>query len=89
MRLLPSPSPVADRARWLDIARGRLHEQFGRFLNRLGVPGAVAPMRYHDESTGCTIEVSVSAFYTRLGIDGRDFYFHRVTGKFDGTGQAL
>ena len=72
----------------LQIVVGRLQEAVGGLLNRAGVPGVIRPTRVHDELTGMDIEVRVSAFFTVISIDGRDFYFRRVSGEFDGTGST-
>ena len=68
--------------------RTRLREWFGRVLNRRRVAGFVQPLEYRDPVTGDSIEVRISPFFTRLSVNGRDYYFARLTGKFDGTGQG-
>jgi hypothetical protein len=88
IRYLRPPSPVAQATR-RQILIGRIRETAHRLLNRLGVPGAVAPLAYRDAVTGCTLTVDVGVFFTRISVDGRDYYFDRVTGRFDGTGQAV
>ena len=60
----------------------------GRLLGRLGVPGAIRPVEINDQVTGLTIKVTVSPRFTMIKIDGRDFYFERLTGRFDGTGSG-
>lgn len=62
---------------------------FGAMLSWLHVPGAIQSFEMKDAVSGRHIQVSISAFYTKLSIDGRDFYFHRYTGKFDGTGGTV
>ena len=59
---------------------------FHRLLNSLGVPGAVKDITINDELTGQVIEVRVGVLFVCLSVNGRDYYFHRLTGKFDGTG---
>lgn len=76
---------AANATRW-QILRSRGTEQLHRLLNRLGVPGVIRPMRYHDAVTGQQIEVKTGVFFTVVSIDCRDYYFDRVTGRFDGTG---
>jgi hypothetical protein len=39
-----------------------------------------------DGVTGQKVAVSVGDLFVRLSIDGRDYYFDRLTGRFDGTG---
>lgn len=83
MRLGPASTNTATR---FDILVGRLREAVGRLLNRAGMPGAIRPTHIHDELTGMDIEIRVSPWFTVVSIDGRDFYFRRVSGDFDGTG---
>jgi hypothetical protein len=68
------------------IWKGRIREQAGRILCRLGVPGAIANTDIKDAQSGQEISIAVGAHYVRLSIDGRDYYFDRITGRFDGTG---
>ena len=83
-----SPQAAAAGATWLDIARGRLRVAVGGFLNRVRVPGAVQPVDVTDNVTGQCLSVAVSALYTRITVNGRDYYFDRITGRFDGTGSS-
>jgi len=57
----------------------------GKILHWLGVPGLVKPFMYRDES-GSVITVRTSPRYTILTIDGKEYFFIRETGKFDGIG---
>ena len=57
----------------------------GRLLEWLGFPGFVKPFVYRDES-GSVISVRTSPRYTTLTIDGKEYFFIRETGKFDGIG---
>ena len=43
---------------------------------------------YDDIVTGGVIEVKVGSLFTRLSVNGRDYYFDRITGRFAGTGQG-
>ncbi len=45
----------------------------------------IQPFAYDDAETGDRIGVSVSDFYTKLSINGREYYFVRETGAFDGA----
>ncbi len=89
IRYLHPPPPATRTVTWHERLRTRAIEAGHRLLNRLGVPGAIAPMTFRDELTGCTLEVRLGTYYTVLTVDGRDYYFHRVSGRFDGTGQAV
>ena len=68
--------------------RGRMREIAGRALGRLGVPGAIADAEIRDDLTGQQINIAVQAHYVRLTVNGRDYYFDRITGRFDGTGAS-
>jgi hypothetical protein len=70
------------------IWKGRLKEWFGRLLNRTGVPGAVQEAEIEDEVSGQVVHIRVGPVFTRISINGRDYYFHRLSGKFDGTGSG-
>ncbi len=52
------------------------------------VPGAIRDFEHYDEVTGQQISVRVGLLYTRIRVDGRDYYFDRVSGRFDGTGTS-
>lgn len=58
-------------------------------LNKMGLPGFVTPISFDDELTGQTINIRISDYFTIISIDGRDLYFHRLNGKFDGTGSQV
>jgi len=72
----------------LVILLGRLRDVLGRTLNAIGAPGAIRPVALKDEVTGTDIQVSVSALFVRLSVNGRDYYFDRLSGRFDGTGMG-
>ncbi len=72
---------------WMGM-KDRVRLAFGRLMERLGVPGAVQPFEIHDELTGQHIKVTVSPTFTVIQVNGRDYYFYRYTGRFDGTGMG-
>ena len=67
----------------------RFLEGIGGLLERLGAPGAVANLDYDDAITGHRIRVTTGAVLTCLSVDGREYYFRRLSGRFDGTGITL
>lgn len=85
--------PVQDRpaaagaSRW-DIARDRMRLAARTLLNRLNVPGALRSVQIDDELTGQQLDISVGASFTRITVNGRDYYFDRVTGRYDGSGMG-
>ena len=58
----------------------------GRLLERLRFPGIVKPFEHVDEETGRVVKVRTTPRYTILQVDGKEYYFHRESGRFDGTG---
>lgn len=71
--------------RWFRI---NLKRAFGAVANWLRLPGFVRPIDFDDETTGHRIKIRVTRGYTIVSVDGRDYWFQRLTGKFDGTGSA-
>jgi hypothetical protein len=54
----------------------------------LHVPGFVRDVEFHDAVTGYNISVTTGDLFTRITINGRDFYFRRTDGHYDGAGFA-
>jgi hypothetical protein len=73
----------------MQILKGRLREALGNALTRCHLPGALQEARVHDPLTGTELTVHIGALYTVVTVNGRDFYFDRVTGSYSGTGSAL
>lgn len=82
------PSPVTmgagPRARRVCEVR----DGIGRLLNRLRVPGCIRPVEFIDETTGRHIKVTTGSLFTRISVDGRDYYFRRISGRYDGSGMG-
>lgn len=70
------------------VYSGRARALLGRLLNRLGFPGAIRDTQFRDAATGDEIEIQVGELFTRLSVNRRDYYFRRISGKFDGSGKA-
>ena len=88
MNRLQCEHPAEFRASLFDILADRARAWFGDLLNRLGYPGTIAEAHISDSLTGITIDIRLGRRFTCLSVNGRDFYFHRLTGQFDGTGYA-
>ncbi len=73
-------------ATWLEIWAGRARQCLGRVLNRIGMPGAIRPMEFKDKLAGQHLAVSIGELFVCISVSGRDYYFDRITGRFDGTG---
>ncbi len=82
------PSPTGTGATWWQIQWSRLRQRLGAMLNRLGFGGLVKPLVFDDLVTGQHLEIRVSEFFTTISVDGRDYYFRRLNGAFDGTGMG-
>jgi hypothetical protein len=52
----------------------------------LRVPGALSDARMTDALTSDEIEICVGPLFTRISVNGRDYYFRRLSGKLDGSG---
>ena len=74
-------------SRWC-IIKGRSRLSIGRFLNWLRIPGAIRELEFDDPVTHTVIRVKVGPLFTRITVNGRDYYFSRLTGRFGGTGQG-
>ena len=70
-----------------DIFKTMLKESFGRLLCRLGLPSFVENFHHEDPATGQELKISSSALRTVISFNDQDYYFSRLTGKFEGTGK--
>ncbi len=52
----------------------------------LHVPGMIRPFQHEDPQSGQYVTLRTSPRYTVLTIDGKEFFFNRESGHFDGTG---
>ena len=82
------PRPTRTTASRIDIVFGRTQELFGALLSAFRIPGAVRDVSLKDALTGQEVNIRVGTLFTRISINGRDYYFRRLTGKFDGTGMG-
>ena len=83
------PTLVTNPVRlWIRRRRNSLTDGLGWLMESLGVPGAIQPFEIYDELTGQHVKVRVSARFTVIQVNGRDYYFYRYTGRFDGTGMG-
>ncbi|MGO9769678.1 MAG: hypothetical protein ACLPSW_09025 [Roseiarcus sp.] len=71
------------------IWRERLRGSVGSVLNWMRMPGAIRSAEITDKVSGQQISISVGQRFVRLAVDGRDYYFDRLTGRFDGTGSSF
>lgn len=58
----------------------------GHLIHNLRIPGLIKPFQYRDPNDGSIISIRTSPRYTILTVGGKELFFIRETGKFDGTG---
>lgn len=58
----------------------------GQLIEKMKIPGFVRPFRHYDSETGMVVEIKTSPRYTTLIVGGKEFFFIRETGKYDGFG---
>jgi len=75
------------RSPWLRF-KDAFKAWLGTTLNHFGVPGGVRDVQFEDQVTGQRVQIRVGVLFTRISIDGRDYYFRRVSGKYDGSGMG-
>lgn len=88
LRLLDRPESPPRRggrifAAWR-VLRGGLEWAVGAAR----LPGFIRPHRIEDRVTGDTVVIRVSRRFTTVSVNGRDYYFRRLTGEYDGAGSA-
>lgn len=74
------------KAKPSEAHRRRLNEWLRRKLFRAHVPGAIQEIDLDDSLTGQRFSVWVGEYFVRVSADGQDYYFDRITGRFDGIG---
>ena len=78
--------PTAQGATLIEIYIERFKQLLGKILNYFQIPGFVRPTKIYDNLTKARLEVKLSGFFTIISVDGKDYYFRRLSGKFDGSG---
>ncbi|MFZ0770562.1 MAG: hypothetical protein WCA49_23055 [Candidatus Sulfotelmatobacter sp.] len=73
------------RQKAADLVRDAL----GRALEAFRAPAKVREFEYVDQSTNETVYLSTGAQYSVLHVGDKQFYFSRLTGRFDGTCTSL
>ena len=84
----PTPKTCSGLKRWWSVVRLRVREWSGALANKVGLPGAVQSVDIYDDVSGQSLTVRSSPLFTRISVNGRDYYFSRISGRFDGTGTA-
>ena len=58
----------------------------GRIMMRFKIPDFIKPMEIYDRLTNSYLKVKTVKYYTIIYINGKDLYFQRLAGKYDGSG---
>jgi hypothetical protein len=83
-----SPVDNGKRSIW-SIMRRVLRRALGSALEIIHAPAKIKEFEYIDPSTNETVYLSTGARYSVLHVGVKRFFFDRVTGRFDGTGELL
>ncbi len=76
---------IAQATRW-EIYKSRIREAVIMTLDFLRIPAPLRTVEIDDPVTGDVIRIRATGLFTTITINGRDYYFDRLTGRFDGTG---
>ena len=83
-------SPVAqEKKSVLRKALNRARHAVGLALELFHAPARIKEFEYVDPSTNEIVYLSTGARYSVLHVGAKRFFFDRVTGRFDGTGELL
>ncbi len=85
---MTSPLMIAGKSWWSWIGP-RIRQIHGVLLERLHAPAKIREFEYVDPSTNEIVYISTGARYSVLHVGAKRFFFDRVTGRFDGTGELL
>lgn len=73
----------------METLRSAVNRLHGWLLERFHAPAKIREFEYVDPSTDESVYLSTGARYAVLHVGAKRFFFDRVTGQFDGTGQLL
>ena len=87
VKYLPSFSCAAyDVPYYNHILQGEARRLVGQLLNSLRIPGTVRDYKIADPVNNQIITISVGDSFTRISVNGIDYYFNRLTGRYEGKG---
>ena len=66
--------------------KDRIKTGIASVFDFIGIPPMVNDVDIPDYASGIYLRISHSKRFTIVSVNGRDFWFNRLTGKFDGTG---
>ena len=67
----------------------KLRMWWGTVLEKIHAPAKIREFEYIDPVTNQTVYLATGARYSVLHVGGKQLFFSRTTGKFDGTGSLL
>jgi hypothetical protein len=82
------PQSAQGHATLWQIWECRARMLLARIANRLGFPGCIGSIVLDDPVTGRHLEIRPGLLFTVISVNGRDYYFRRFSGKYDGTGMC-
>lgn len=85
---MKSPVNTSKEPLWSKVG-SRLRGIAGRILESVHVPARIREFEYIDPVTNETVYLSTGARYSVLHVGGKQYFFERLTGRFDGTGALL
>ena len=86
VKYLPSFSWAAYDVSYTDRWQGEPRRLCGQLLNSLRIPGPIRSYKIADPVNNQIITISVGDRFIRISVNGSDYYFNRLTGKYEGTG---
>lgn len=87
--LFKKGEPLTYNATVFQTLLGRLKYKLGLLLNFIDVSGFVKPTKVYDRLTNTNLEVVLGGYFTIIKVNGKDFYFNRFSGEYDGSGMSV
>lgn len=84
-----SPVTTVGSVSLWSLVRAKARQIHGCILETIHAPAKIREFEYVDPSTNETVYISTGARYSVLHVGAKRFFFDRVTGRFDGTGELL
>jgi hypothetical protein len=85
---MDTPLVGRKKRKWQNV-RSNVRYLLGICLEYFGAPARVREFEYVDPVTNDTVYLATGARYSVLHVGCKAFFFNRVTGQFDGTGELL
>lgn len=82
-------NPATTRQGYRINVRASLRAIVGWFAEVIGAPAIIREFEYVDPITNEAVYLSTGTRYSVLHVGDKRYFFERLTGRFDGTGQLL